>query len=109
MDTVVIFAIMGIIITKVIDFLRNAFDKEDRIPKAWWNLAAFALGIGLAYAVCGVAFVHSKLGLPDEGCTDQVLIGLGFGAVSGFWHELLDALGGAPAATPKGLLPRKGE
>lgn len=108
MDTVVLFGLVGIVLTKVIDLLRNAFDKNDRIPKAYINIAAFVLGIGAAALICSVDAVRTFAHLPaDATCRDFVLQGLGFGAVSSFWHELLSALSArsGPAATPKGLIP----
>jgi hypothetical protein len=108
MDTLTFFALLGLIVNRGVDFLRNAFDKDDKIPKAWWLLIAWGLGIILAFIVCNMEGLSSRFGLPGKGCTGAVLVGMGLGSVAGFWHELLDRLGGAPAPTPKGLLPRSG-
>lgn len=107
MNAVTAFAILGLLTNRLVDFLRNAFDKTDRIPKAYWLLAAWVLGIGLALIICNthalVAYFH--LNMTGTGCLNVVLAGLGFGSVAGFWHEVLSRLSGPPAATPKGLTP----
>lgn len=107
MNALIAFGILGLVINRAVDFLRNAFDKTDRIPKAYWLLAPWALGILLSWLICLdhtlTAYLHLDM---QHGCTSVVLAGLGFGSVAGFWHELMSRLSGAPAATPKGLKPR---
>lgn len=108
MDLVVVFAIAGLLVNRAIDLIRTGLDKDDSIPKAWWLLGAWLLGIALAWASCGTG-LGGFIGIENApGCFDQVLAGLGFGSVAGFWHEILSALSAMspPAATPKGLLPR---
>jgi hypothetical protein len=107
-NPLIAFAILGLLVNRAVDFLRNAFDKQDRIPKAYWLLAAWLLGIVLALIICNthalVAYFH--MNMTGTGCLNVVLAGLGFGSVAGFWHEFLSRLSGAPAPTPKGLAPR---
>lgn len=107
MDAVTAFAIMGLLVNRLVDFARNAFDKHDRVPKAYWLLIAWALGIVLALVVCNyhAATAYFHLNMQSNGCVTAVLAGLGFGSIAGFWHEVLSRLSGAPAATPKGLRP----
>jgi len=107
MFTTVLWLILGQIVTKATDALRS-LDKSDRIPKLWWLLAAQGLGIGLALIVCNTHAIAGRLGLAGAGCADQVLIGMGFGSIASFLHEVQSRLSGAPAATPKGLVPRSG-
>lgn len=86
---------LAIMVTKSVDFLRNALDKNDTWPKWSWNVASFAIGAGycLLFAVnlaATVAFrpeVASKL----DGVWGQLLTGLAIGAVASFWHEHMSA------------------
>lgn len=102
------FAIVGLITNRGVDLLRTALDKNDRIPKSWWLLASWGLGVLLAFIACSNDATTALIGLPtDMSCVDVVLVGAGLGSSAGFWHELLSALSvrSGVAATPKGLLP----
>ena len=91
---------LSLTVTKVVDFLRNVLDKSDTYPKYVWNIAAFVV----AMALC-VGWQHSFVSdlfsqvpaLSDVNLTGNmgyVLSGLILGGLSGFGHELLDALSG---------------
>lgn len=96
------FGAVSIGITKIVDLFRNWFDKDDKVPKAVWNGAALALGLGYALGwqvdLSATVFelVPASADKSDRlaGITGQVLTGLVAGAFAGFWHELLDALNG---------------
>lgn len=93
---------LPIIVTKVTDMIRNAFDppKTDgtaqRFPKVTWNIVPFAVGV----AACLIwEFNYASLlpGLPPALMTvgdvgGRILTGLGLGAVAGGWHEVFDLL-----------------
>lgn len=108
-QTLVILGVVGLVVTRGVDFLRTAFDKHDSVPKAYWLLAAWVIGIGVAWAVSTYHPLTAMLHLPDQGTFGIVLTGLGFGSVAGFWHEALSALSARSgvAATPKGLVATK--
>ena len=105
MELVIIFGLVGLFVNRAVDFLRNAFDKNDRVPKAYWLLAAWGVGILVALLTCNVAPLAHLLNVSGSSCVNTVVAGLGFGSVAGFWHEVLDALSSlsGPSSTPKGL------
>lgn len=101
------FTIIGLVVHQAVAFLRNAFDKNDRVPKAVWNLVPWALGILIAVVICNVHQLQNWLSLTSPDCVATVLIGLGFGSVAAFWHSVLGWLGaGHPSPNPKGLKAR---
>lgn len=110
MEPAVAFAFLALIVNRGVDFIRNAFDKSERVPKAWWLLIAWGVGILVALGVCTSDGAAAFFGIMRNGdCINAILAGAGLGSVAGFWHELLAALGSkTQAATPKGLIPRKG-
>jgi hypothetical protein len=79
-------------ITKLVDFIRNAFDKNDSWPKWAWNVAPFAFGLLSAF------ILNVELATPPEGILRinpseallRVATGLGLGAFASGWHELWD-------------------
>lgn len=83
---------LSILVTKLVDVLRNAFDEDDTVPKEWWNLAA--LGFGLAVALIFQLNALASM-LPHDTVIQNwsgvVLTGLAIGGSSSGWHELLDA------------------
>jgi hypothetical protein len=93
-------AALSLTCTKVVDFFRNAFDKQDEAPKWTWNVVA--LVVGLAFALgwsVNVATEATKLipALADQadrlaGLSGEVLTGFVIGMGAGFFHELLDSL-----------------
>ncbi len=83
--------VFAILITKLVDFIRNAFDKDITWPKWYWNLAALALGIAVALIFQINIFAnisHTHV----QGWAGQVLTGAGMGAGGSAWHEVLDTL-----------------
>lgn len=107
MSTILAFSIIGLVIHQAVAFLRNAFDKNDRLPKALWNLVPWMLGIIVAVILCNVHSLQNWLHLASPDCVATVLLGLGFGSVAAFWHSVLGWLG-APhvSINPKGLSAR---
>lgn len=84
-------------VTKGVDLTRNLVDPSDRLPKATWNIAAFAFGILLAIGwqfniAGGLADVVPALANSTrlDGVAGQLLTGVAIGAMSSFWHEKLD-------------------
>ncbi len=98
-------AVMGIIVglsltvTKVVDFVRNLPWFKDKWVGGWeWNLLAFAVGIafcwGWQHSFVSDLFsqVPSLSTLDLSGTWGYILSGMLLGGLSGFGHELLDAL-----------------
>lgn len=102
------FAILGLLVNRVVDFARNGLDKTDRIPKAIWLLIAWGIGIVVAFVVSASNSLQAFFGLEalDKNTVlTAVLFGMGFGSIGGFWHEVMSWFSGAPAPTPKGFKP----
>jgi hypothetical protein len=97
--------VFAILITKLVDFLRNAFDKDARWPKWSWNLAA--LGLGIAVALIFQVNIFATISHTHvQGWAGQLLTGGGIGAGGSAWHEVLDTLSSSakrlnPAGAPK--------
>jgi hypothetical protein len=84
---------VSLMVTKLVDLIRNAIDPNDTVPKTWWNVASFGLGIAVAsvwHINAAVSMLPADSQLQDWG--GIVLTGLVVGAVASGWHELLDAL-----------------
>lgn len=79
----------ALLITKLVDFIRNAFDQRDAAPKWVWNLVAFGLGIVIAQVWAINVFPEVT---PLQENTGRILTGLGMAAAGSGWHEILDAL-----------------
>lgn len=104
-NTVLILGILGLAITKGVDAIRTAFDKQDRVPKVYWLLLAQAAGIGIAFGVSHSPPLANLLHIPLDGAFETIIAGMGLGGTSSFLHELMSALSSVSgdAATPKGL------
>jgi hypothetical protein len=94
----------AILITKLVDFCRNAFDAHDKAPKFIWNVLALGLGIAVAL-IFELNMFGNVSGSKVQEVLGQVLTGLGMGATGSGWHEVLDALSGTakkpyPPAAP---------
>jgi hypothetical protein len=85
--------ILPVIVTKLVDTLRNAVDPDAKVYKVWWNIAALAIGIALAiiFKINAIASISST---PLQGITGQVLTGIALGTASSGYHEIFDALSG---------------
>lgn len=80
--------------TKLTDFIRNAFDKADTAPKWLWNVVPMVIGVAAAL-LYELEYADLIPNLPEklqglEGGGNQILTGIGIGAVASFWHELED-------------------
>lgn len=74
------------IVTKVVDFARNAFDTEGKAPSWVWNLVAFGVGVGVAYV--------SELNLLPKAQFGVIVTGFALGAAASGFHEAFDLLSG---------------
>lgn len=93
-------AALSLLVTKTVDLIRNFIDADGNAPKWLWNVAAFAVGVAyclgwqvnITATVFGLvpALANSRL----DGVAGQILSGIALGGLSGFAHELLDALSG---------------
>ncbi len=90
---------MSLVVTKSVDFIRNAFDRgTTRAPKWVWNVVALAVGVGycLGWQLDITAAILEKVPALAEhagrlqGVAGQALTGILAGAGAGFFHELLD-------------------
>jgi hypothetical protein len=104
-NAVTVLAALGLVVCKLVDIARNAFDKHDAVPKVYWQLLSHGVGVGIAVAIAHLPIVAKALPGIANSTPDQILYGLGFGPIASFWHELQSSLSGAPASTPKGLTP----
>jgi hypothetical protein len=95
------------VVTKLVDVARNAFDANDNVPKVWWNALAFGLGIAAAF-VTDLNILGSMLGEAVDVSVGvgKVVTGIAIGSFASGYHELFDALSGAAASSPKGVLPK---
>lgn len=98
MDAVVLATSIGLVITKLVDMLRNLIDPDDTKPKAWWNISSAVLGVG----VCVIWRIDVITGVLGESRLGEwpalILSGLVVGAVGSGWHEGLDWLSSAGKA-----------
>lgn len=92
------------IVTKIVDTLRNAFDKAGTMPKVVWNLAAFAVGILGAFLFnVEPAALPAGLRFGIEGAALQVYTGLWLGALAGGFHEIFHMWSAKAHAAPHGF------
>lgn len=90
--------IFPVIVTKVVDLLRNSFDREAKVRKWVWNALALVLGVVVAF-LCGVNVVSDLAGSSTPTWLGRALTGLGIGALGSGWHELLDVFSSLAKAT----------
>ena len=91
---------VGAVVTKTVDTVRNVVDKDDSLPKATWNIAAFVIGVGycvgfqvdLSGAILSLVPALADHSDKLTGVSGQVFTGLLAGGAAGFAHELFDAL-----------------
>jgi hypothetical protein len=91
---IVAVAFWPMVVTKLVDFARNAFDKADAAPKWLWNVLSLGLGVAIAL-LYELNYAELIPNLPPKlagatGVMAQVLTGLGIGAIGSFWHETMD-------------------
>lgn len=102
-DFAVVLGVIGglsLTVTKVVDLVRNVADKGGTAPKWVWNVVAFVVGTGLClgwqkdFAADLMRLVPALAGDTDRlsGFGGYLLSGVLLGGLSGFGHELLDAL-----------------
>jgi xanthine/uracil/vitamin C permease (AzgA family) len=108
--TIAGFTLGGLVVSRFVDLVRNAFDKNARIPKAYWLAFAAAVGIGFAFLACSLSDATATAFGVQRGpdCLNQALVGLGYAGTAGAWHEILTALShvSGDSGTPKGLVPK---
>lgn len=80
---------LALIVTKLVDAVRNAFDPADHARlKAVWNILAFVFGVIVVYL-----FVAGGFEIDVPGFEPNTLgTGLIVGALASGWHEALDRL-----------------
>lgn len=96
------FTVVGAVVTKTVDLIRNLVDKADTFPKWVWNVAAFAVGVAyalgwsvnLAPAVVGLVPALAGHTSSLQGTSGELLTGVLAGGFAGFLHELMDVLSG---------------
>ena len=81
-------------VTKLVDFIRNLFDRGNNAPAWLWNVVAMAVGIlicaGWGINLLGAlvatvpALAETDLG---EGFGGTILTGIMVGGMAGFWHD----------------------
>lgn len=88
----------ALLVTKLVDFCRNAFGPVPADRKWIWNVLALGLGVAMA-----LAFQLDVLQPYEHNDTavlaGRLLTGLVIGAAGSGWHEALDALSGVAKAT----------
>lgn len=88
----------GAVVTKSVDLVRNAIDRDNSFPAVTWNVVAFAIGVGYALGwqidvtATLLDLVPALKGARLDGVAGQILTGLVMGGAAGFWHELFDSL-----------------
>lgn len=92
-EVVAVATVFGVVVTKTVDLVRNAFDKDDKLPKWTWNVVAFGLGIAIALVwQINMLDNYSEEGSIVQGIFGRVLTGIAIGGVSSGYHELFDVL-----------------
>jgi Na+/H+ antiporter NhaD/arsenite permease-like protein len=91
---------LGAVVTKSVDLVRNVIDRDDSLPPATWNVAAFLIGIiycvgwqiDLSAAILALVPALAEQSSRLTGVAGQVLTGVLAGGAAGFAHELFDNL-----------------
>ena len=81
----------AVTITKVVDFIRTAFDRDDnpRLKPLW---AGLALVLGMVGAVVFEINIFGEISNSrGDSVFGMLLTGAGMGAAGSAWHEVLDA------------------
>lgn len=93
MEPFVVVALFALVITKLVDTVRNAVDPQANLPKVVWNVSAFVIGI----VVCLIWDVNMLENFGSNELQDtagEVLSGILLGAGGSAWHEVLDFFSG---------------
>lgn len=93
---------VGLMVTKLVDTVRNAVGDTGDKPKALWNVLAIVLGIVVCVLWRVDAFEALEAGTRVGGVPGEVFTGFVVAGVSSGWHEVLDNISsGAKAKAPK--------
>ena len=102
-EAIVQIAFFGAVITGIVDYIRNAFDPGNRLPKIVIQMIALAVAIA-------VAFIWDLNVLADfgadgvRGSAGKFVTALGFAASATGWHHLFKALSSRnPGPNPPGF------
>lgn len=111
MELITVTTIFALFITKLVDFVRTAFDPHQAAPKWLWGALAIVLGAVIA-VVFGLNIFDQFSDNATQETFGRILTGVGMGAAGSGWHELLDALSSSakknnptPTTTPPGKQP----
>jgi len=94
-EIVLVMTVFSMLITKVVDLLRNIVGPVigPYVPKWTWNAAPLGLGIAMAIAWrINALDNYSDPTSVVQGVFGQVLTGLAMGGTSSGYHELFDVL-----------------
>jgi len=88
--------VLGLVVTKLVDTVRNAVDPGGlRVPKVVWNLLAFGVGIFMA-VVYDINILHDLgVGSSLQNVGGEVVTGFIIGSAGSGWHEILDLFSSA--------------
>jgi hypothetical protein len=93
-EPVEVATVFAMVVTKVVDLLRNMFDTTPpKRPKWLWNVLALALGVAVAL-VWHVNMLDNFTSTAPQGVFGQLLTGLAIAGAASGWHELFDTLSG---------------
>lgn len=90
-------ATVGLILTKIVDMLRNMIDADGTKPKWLWNVISLALGVGAAF-IWGLDATGLATDTEIQAWAGQLLTGLALGATASGWHEVLDNISAGATA-----------
>jgi len=89
--------IFPVLVTKIVDLLRNSFDRDAKVRKWVWNALALVIGVAVAL-LAGVNVVTEFAGSDTPTWLGTIMTGLAIGALGSGWHEGLDLLSSAAKA-----------
>jgi hypothetical protein len=91
-------------VTKLVDTLRNLFDRTDTAPKWTWNIAALVislavcLGFQLDVVTALMKQVPALVNTDLSDVAGQILTAIGVAGFAAYWHEKMDT-GISPTGT----------
>jgi hypothetical protein len=94
--------VFAIVVTKIVDFVRNSIDADAKVRKWVWNVLALGLGLVIALSF-GLNVFTSFSDNATGDWAGRILTGLSIGATGSGWHEFFDLLSSTAkaASTPK--------